>query len=516
MITRAPGPSAHALLLAAVAATVAACTPAKPNFGDGGAQRHDGSIDGGVDAAREDAGDAGRPDDPDADVRADGGDAGGFDAGDGPDDAGPGCPPGTGDCDGSPDNGCETDLTSDEAHCGTCEIACAATRSCLDSVCRAATITRVELAPTHSCAALSTGHVMCWGADDFGQLGDCIVGSPDRHEPAPVTDPGGAAVTDAHTVASGGTASCAIRGPDRVVDCWGLNNPTRFGPEGSAASAYGCPEALQLVTPVAADTVSMAGGHTCMLAGGSVQCAGLNNAMQLGRPTGTSRTALAAPVVGLPAIAPAQVAPGGTSATGFTLVLLSNGEVYCFGANTNFECAMTGSPVTTPTRIPGLTDVVEVTAGIAFGCALTGAGQVLCWGYNTGGQTGTGSAGSARVTVPTPVAGAALPAFEHIVAGGAFVLALAAGGTEVWGWGDNNGQFGLGPTMVDDLVAPTRLLADASATFMIAPGNQHACVVRRRVGMRDELLCAGSNSYGELGRPAGATLRTFEPVPDFP
>jgi hypothetical protein len=36
------------------------------------------------------------------------------------------CRPGFGDCDGNPANGCETDLTSDAAHCGTCDSACPA------------------------------------------------------------------------------------------------------------------------------------------------------------------------------------------------------------------------------------------------------------------------------------------------------------------------------------------------------------------------------------------------------
>ena len=30
------------------------------------------------------------------------------------------CAPGTGDCNGDPGDGCETDLTSDPAHCGAC------------------------------------------------------------------------------------------------------------------------------------------------------------------------------------------------------------------------------------------------------------------------------------------------------------------------------------------------------------------------------------------------------------
>ena len=48
------------------------------------------------------------------------------------------CNPGTGDCDGVPDNGCEVDLTSTLAHCGFCGGACSlphATPACIASKC---------------------------------------------------------------------------------------------------------------------------------------------------------------------------------------------------------------------------------------------------------------------------------------------------------------------------------------------------------------------------------------------
>lgn len=114
------------------------------------------------------------------------------------------------------------------------------------------------------------------------------------------------------------------------------------------------------------------------------------------------------------------------------------------------------------------------------------------------------------------MAGATLPALESIVLGSNSVLALAAGGTEVWGWAENDGQFGLGPAMVDDLLVPTRLFGDAGSTYSLAVGSGHACVVRRRTGMRDELLCASANNYGQCGQPASAPIRTFTTVPGVP
>jgi hypothetical protein len=40
------------------------------------------------------------------------------------------------DCDGAPENACETDVTTSVAHCGACGVACAATQTCTAGVCQ--------------------------------------------------------------------------------------------------------------------------------------------------------------------------------------------------------------------------------------------------------------------------------------------------------------------------------------------------------------------------------------------
>jgi alpha-tubulin suppressor-like RCC1 family protein len=82
----------------------------------------------------------------------------------------------------------------------------------------------------HSCAVrASTGGVVCWGSNNWGQLGD---GSPDsQSSPRAVSGLGSKVVS----LGVGGGANCALQA-DGAVRCWGLNQHGQLG----ASSADTC------------------------------------------------------------------------------------------------------------------------------------------------------------------------------------------------------------------------------------------------------------------------------------
>ncbi len=66
----------------------------------------------------------------------------------------------------------------------------------------------------HTCAVLDDGRAMCWGRNDFGQLGNGgFVDSP-----TPVAVSG---MTDVTAIGLGGSSSCAVQ--EAQVQCWGSN-----------------------------------------------------------------------------------------------------------------------------------------------------------------------------------------------------------------------------------------------------------------------------------------------------
>ena len=61
----------------------------------------------------------------------------------------------------------------------------------------------VSLGDDHSCALLDDGKVMCWGKNNYGQLGDGS--ATDRSSPVEVSG-----LPNAQSIALGGGHSCAL------------------------------------------------------------------------------------------------------------------------------------------------------------------------------------------------------------------------------------------------------------------------------------------------------------------
>jgi len=95
----------------------------------------------------------------------------------------------------------------------------------------------------------------------------------------------------------------------------------------------------------------------------------------------------------------------------------------------------------TPDAIPGLTNVVAISASGYTNLALKSDGSVWAWGSNANGLLGIGS-NATDVLTPTKING--LPAIRSITAGNFASYAVGTDGT-CWSWGwDNQGLLGTG------------------------------------------------------------------------
>ncbi|MFO0661307.1 MAG: hypothetical protein U0165_15960 [Polyangiaceae bacterium] len=187
-------------------------------------------------------------------------------------------------------------------------------------------------------------------------------------------------------------------------------------------------------------------------------------------------------------IVPTQVAVG----AGFTCSLLSDGTVRCWGTGNEGELGLGANQTvaTSPTQVPGLTDVVELAGGGLTTCVRRATGEVLCWGYNMFGAVGNGTPTDTNVYAPGHVMDGATALYR-----GSYSYCARTGANTMKCWGDNiNGQLALptsGPTTI--LKTPVDAASSIVGFDLIQMGARVGCGLNA-----SGAKCWGTNENGEI------------------
>jgi len=339
----------------------------------------------------------------------------------------------------------------------------------------------------HTCALFEDESVRCWGRNDYGQLGDGTVASQ--------PEPGIVMGLDDY----GDCAQCADPNPcteDVCLSDGGCDHPQKpdgvpCGP-GKTCAGKVCQEA----TPEQ-PLIAVGQEHTCVVrSDGRVACWGRNHYGQLG----------------MGKVSPLKAQPwdvaGVTEAISVvadyhrTCALLEGGKVNCWGRN---EYGEHGDQTTVDSSAPveafQLTDALKVTAGHHHTCAARTGGQAACWGRNDLGQLGDGTY-LARLE-PSPVAG--LDEVFDIDGGATHTCALVAGG-KVWCWGFGNyGQLGFG--LAADSKTPVEVapgIAQLDNARQVVVGDTFSCALK----VNGSVVCWGHNANGQLGNGTASDAAT--------
>jgi alpha-tubulin suppressor-like RCC1 family protein len=447
------------------------------------------------------------------------------------------------------DGGCDCGCGSPDPDCGGdgCLAPGCETKACErcyagngpDRPCGGIDVVEIALGGNHACVVLETGDVKCWGENDDGALG---IGS----EATDIRGDDAAEMGDALPVVSLGTGrtasslavgrafACAVL-EDARVKCWGANLFGQLGvgdddARGTSIAQMGdtLPE-VGFEEGVTVRSVAAGLTHACAVLGdNTLRCWGANATGQLGLgdtdPRGTEPGQLGPPI---------EVDVGGSvvavaAGREHTCAIRSTRDLKCWGDNASGELGQDDDVARgddlgemgfalDPVPLGGL-DVLAVSAGDDFTCAILENGRVLCWGRNQNGQLGLGSdddaignadgdmASLSFVELGTDDEGEPMRA-TVITSGGAHTCVILEDGS-VRCWGRNSsGQLGLDddedrgddPLEMGDFLdlvdLGEGLSGERRTAKRIAAGDAHTCAVLDD----NQVKCWGRNQTGQLG-----------------
>ena len=245
-------------------------------------------------------------------------------------------------------------------------------------------VTWISNGGADNCALVHNGGAWCWGADQYGQLGDGT--STDSGVPVAVQ---GLPLNLAQ-IAAGFEHTCALLYAG-TVRCWGNNNDGQLG-DGSTSDSKTAVDVSGLGGVV---QIAVADSATCALrSAGDVWCWGADDVGELGDgKSGTSNDSdVPVQVTGLPSSAVAIAAADST-----ICAVLVGGQVDCWGDNTagQLGTGSVGTPANSDVPVAStFTSDGSIGVSAGFGgtiCGLDTSQVARCWGYGGNGELGDGA-----------------------------------------------------------------------------------------------------------------------------
>ena len=334
----------------------------------------------------------------------------------------------------------------------------------------------------------------------LGLAGPVDAQSPPAHDPT-VPDP-----APFVQVSAGSNHACGLTDAGQAW-CWGDDGGGALG-NGATTGDQVSPSAVEMPPGVTFTQISVGTGHTCALASdGTPWCWGndVNGALGNGAD-GTQASPDAVEIGALPAGTRfVQLSAGQAQTCGVT----GAGTAYCWGSEASGELGDGGGAASTQqtpvivTPLPAGTTLAEVHATFNHVCARTTTGTAFCWGADTDGQLGNGATAGAQAS-PSPVTMPANTQFTAIAALAQTSCAVSGTGTAFCWGSDGFGRLGNGATTGDQpipvAVDPSTVPAGTSYTAITPSASAVSVCALTAAGTA---YCWGHDGFGQLGNGGG-------------
>ena len=342
---------------------------------------------------------------------------------------------------------------------------------------------------SHSCAILENGSAMCWGLDNYGQLGD---GGDATNLIKPTSF---VSIDEGKTVAqiyARQLRTCIIL-DDNSASCWGFNEDGQAGD--NSTNTYKSPS-VEVEFPQGKGVKSMGMGlkHTCaILEDDTLTCWGLDSHGALGNGDSDTSDKYTPQTITTPSDRKVvKVKPGATH----TCILLDDGGVMCWGRDNVGQLGNgdTSDTIHTPSsnvELPEGRAATDLSVGDHHSCALLDNGSITCWGLNNYGQLGE------NTTTNRPI-----PVYAHLPTGSPAV-SVSVGphnscaileNSSVYCWGHNHfGRLGIGVT--GGIYQLPMFVEGATNVVDLSLDYDHTCALSEN----GSISCWGRSKYGPLG-----------------
>jgi alpha-tubulin suppressor-like RCC1 family protein len=328
----------------------------------------------------------------------------------------------------------------------------------------------------HSCAIFTNGKLKCWGSNSEGQIG---VGSSDSVKVNAVSVDSNVNYAQ---ISAGTSHNCGITTAG-VLKCWGNNLYGQLGIGSTTKSNV----PVVVDSGVSYSFISASFYNTCgITTAGVLKCWGRNSDGQIGDGTNTQRNS---PTIIESGVTYSHVGVGSIN----TCAITTSGVLQCWGANAHGQI---GDGTTNVTWFP-----IDIDDGVSYSkvlcsesntCAITSAGVLKCWGWSGLSKLGTSHTGDATspIVVDSGVnyASLALGTSEGLANHACAIT--SAGVLKCWGY-NSDGQLGDGTT--NSAIA---LVVDVGVSYSkISAGGKHSCGITSS-GM---IKCWGANHFSQIG-----------------